>query len=102
MYWRRFAMSSIPLSDQKEFESWLIQRWREKDELLEQWYDTGRFPSDQQAADPKKGISSDGFIETEMTLNNWAELGQVYVILATVALVVNVILKFFGLFSSLR
>jgi len=43
MYWRRFAMSSIPLTDAKEFEQWLLDRWREKDSLLEQWYDTGRF-----------------------------------------------------------
>lgn len=102
MHWRRFAMSSIPLSDAKEFEQWLLDRWREKDSLLEQWYDTGRFPSDPGSAHPDKGISKDGFIETEMTLNNWMEIGQIYVVLATLALVVNVILKFFGMFMTLK
>jgi hypothetical protein len=95
-------MSSIPLSDGKEFENWLIERWREKDEILEQWYNTGRFPSDPESADSKRGISEDGFIETEMTLNNWMEIGQLYVVLAALALVVNVVLKFFGLFMRLK
>jgi lysocardiolipin and lysophospholipid acyltransferase len=102
MYWRRFAMSSIPLSDTKEFEDWLLTRWQEKDAILEQWYNTGRFPSDSQSADSQKGIDPDGFIETEMTLNNWMEIGQLYVVLAAFALVINVVLKFFGLFMRLK
>ncbi len=95
-------MSTIPLDDAKDFERWLLDRWREKDELLEQWYESGRFPSDPGSADAAKGISKDGFIETEMTLNNWMEIGQVVVVLATLALVVNVILKFFGMFLTLQ
>ena len=97
MYWRRFAVSSIPLSDQLEFEHWLIERWREKDELLEQWYDTGKFPSAPEPADSKKGLSEDGFIETEVTLNHWTEISQIFVVLAALALVVNVVLKCFDL-----
>lgn len=102
MHWRRFAVSSIPLSDAKEFEQWLLERWREKDELLEQWYETGRFPADKGSANPTAGISEDGFIETEMTLNNWMEIGQIYVVLAAAALSVNVVLKFCGILSKLR
>ena len=98
MYWRRFAMSSIPLSDAKEFDKWLNDRWREKDDMLEQWYNTGRFPSDPDSADSKRGVSQGGFIETEMTLNHWLEIGQIYVVLAALALLVNVVLKFMGLF----
>ncbi len=100
MYWRRFAVSSIPLRDPKEFEDWLLKRWREKDEILEQWYRTGKFPSDPESADSKRGISSDGYIETEMTLNHWMEIGQLYVVLGALALVVNVVLKFFALFAG--
>lgn len=102
MHWRRFAVSSIPLSDAKEFEAWLMERWREKDELLEQWYETGRFPADPDSADTGKGISKDGFIETEMTLNNWMEIGQIFVVLAAVALMVNVAVKAFGIFKVLK
>ena len=102
MHWRRFAVSSIPLSDAKEFEHWLLDRWREKDELLEQWYNTGEFPADAGSAAPAKGISEEGFIETEMTLNNWMEIGQIFVVLASTALAINVILKVFGMFLALR
>ncbi|KIV85305.1 hypothetical protein PV11_01012 [Exophiala sideris] len=102
MYWRRFAVSSIPLSDQTHFEQWLLERWREKDELLEQWYNTGRFPADVESATPGKGISKEGFIETEMTLNNWMEIGQIFVVLASAALMVNVALKSVGIFKTLR
>ena len=101
MHWRRFALSSIPLDDAKEFEAWLLERWREKDDLLELWYNTGRFPADPSSADEAKGISKEGYIETEMTLNNWTEIGQIFVVLAAFALVVNVVLKFIGIFVKL-
>lgn len=45
MYWRRFAVSSIP-TDSKAFEQWLRDRWIEKDTLMEQYLTTGRFPAD--------------------------------------------------------
>ncbi|RDW61901.1 putative RNA polymerase II transcription elongation factor (Ctr9) [Aspergillus mulundensis] len=45
MYWRRFAVANIPLDDQDEFDAWLRARWTEKDELLDQYFETGRFPS---------------------------------------------------------
>ena len=102
MHWRRFAMSSIPLSDAKVFEQWLLDRWREKDDLLEQWYETGRFPADAGSAAADVGISKAGFIETEMTLNNWLEIGQIFVVLAAAALVINVILKFVGIFVAVQ
>ena len=95
-------MSSIPLSDAKEFEHWLLDRWREKDDLLEQWYETGRFPADAGSAAADEGISKAGFIETEMTLNSWLEIGQIFVVLAAAALVVNVILKFAGIFMTVQ
>lgn len=94
-------MSSIPLADQTDFEVWLLDRWREKDELLEQWYETGKFPSDEGSAAQEKGISNDGFIETDMTLNHWMELGQIFVVPAALALVVNVIVKLVGIFITL-
>jgi len=46
MYWRRFHVSTIPVTSQEHFDDWLLDRWREKDALLEHYYQTGRFPSD--------------------------------------------------------
>ena len=46
MYWRRFAVKEIPISDAAAFELWLRDRWTEKDELLEYYAENGRFPED--------------------------------------------------------
>lgn len=46
MHWRRFAVSSIPISDPHLFELWIRQRWTEKDDLLEYYMLNGRFPED--------------------------------------------------------
>jgi lysocardiolipin and lysophospholipid acyltransferase len=91
MYWRRFAMSSIPLDDAKAFETWLKQRWEEKDQLLECFNQTGRFPADDAATAEK----TKGYIDTEVRLVKWYEVGQIFVVLATFALVVNVVTRFF-------
>lgn len=46
MHWRRFHTSQIPLGE-KEFADWLNERWREKDDLIEHYVQTGRFPADE-------------------------------------------------------
>ena len=84
MHWRRFATSSIPTKDPKAFETWVLDRWKEKDALLEQFYNTGRFPSDE---------TKDGYIETEVRLQSWLEVGQIFVVLGALALVANVLAK---------
>ena len=82
MYWRRFATSTIPTKDHDTFEKWVLDRWKEKDALLEQFYDTGRFPSD-----------SKEYIETEVKLQSSLEVGQIFVVLGALALVANVLAK---------
>lgn len=89
MHWRRFATSSIPIKDPKEFEAWILDRWKEKDALLEQYYNTGRFPPDES---PKGGTSGE-YIETEVKLQHWYEVGQIFVVLAALAMVANVLSK---------
>ena len=96
MHWRRFAVSSIPVNDPAAFEQWVLARWREKDELLEIFYDTGRFPAASPGQDGKDG----GYIETEVRLGSWAEIGQIYVVLAAVALVCNVLTKLWTMMIS--
>jgi lysocardiolipin and lysophospholipid acyltransferase len=86
MHWRRFAVSSIPINDPVAFEQWVLARWKEKDELLETFYNTGRFPAD---IDQKAG----GYIETEVRLKSRLEIGQIFVVLATLALICNVVGK---------
>jgi lysophosphatidic acid acyltransferase/lysophosphatidylinositol acyltransferase len=39
---RRFSVSDLP-STESELRAWLLARWQEKDDLLEQYYETGSF-----------------------------------------------------------
>lgn len=61
MYWRRFAVASMPLDDPKAFDEWTRQRWIEKDELLEHFAQTGRFP-----ASKSENPDTVPYIETEV------------------------------------
>ncbi|KAF9392776.1 hypothetical protein CPB97_010152 [Podila verticillata] len=44
MHLRRFAIKDIPETE-PEFVEWVRARWQEKDDLMEEFYTTGRFPS---------------------------------------------------------
>ena len=105
MYWRRFAVSSIPVDDPKAFEKWLSKVWLEKEALLEQFAANGRFPTDDEAQEEKvngeagarlrQGAS---FVETEIRLQTPLELMQIFVILGAFAMVANVLAKFWTMF----
>ncbi len=106
MYWRRFAVSSIPLGDSKAFEAWLKHRWEEKELLLEHYSQNGRFPADDgqdvsdETANGARGRSENqgaGYIETEVKLAHWLEVGQIFVGLASFALLANVFTKIWNL-----
>ena len=107
MYWRRIAISSIPIDDSQKFDIWLRNQWQEKDDLLEYFAQNGRFPADDgcdseeepaingnSGAQVRKGA---GFIETEVKLTHWYEVGQIFVALAAFALVFNVLAKLWNL-----
>lgn len=44
MHLRRFAIKEIPETE-PEFVEWVRKRWQEKDDLMEEFYTTGKFPS---------------------------------------------------------
>ncbi|KAK2749862.1 hypothetical protein FQN57_005277 [Myotisia sp. PD_48] len=84
-YWRRFAISDIPLEDQQAFEAWLFKRWEEKDALLTRFTETGRFPpfeetektGDNLSHQPTKG-NNPGYLESEVRLGYWFEVTKVF------------------------
>ncbi|MCJ1478688.1 hypothetical protein MMC13_007369 [Lambiella insularis] len=99
MYWRRFAVTSIPVDDVKGFELWLKQVWLEKEALLEYYAQNGRFPADD-GQDLTNGVDSPkgaGFIETEVRLTHWYEPGSIFVFLAVYALIANMLSKAWNL-----
>jgi hypothetical protein len=104
MHWRRFAISEIPLDDQKEFEVWLTKRWAEKDELLDHFFETGRFPTDDDGSEDllesKRDESvSPAYIETEVKLGHWIEATQIFVVLGILALFTQQLPKLLGVDS---
>ncbi|TEA20877.1 putative acyltransferase [Colletotrichum sidae] len=82
-HWRRFRVADMPLHDQKEFDAWVRERWYEKDAFMEEYVSTGRFP-------PSKDLKG-GYIETQVRLNRWMELTQVFVVTGSVGLIARMI-----------
>ncbi|KAF9114304.1 hypothetical protein BGX27_011205 [Mortierella sp. AM989] len=78
MHLRRFAIKDIPETE-PEFVEWLRARWTEKDELMEEFYKTGKFPSkltaediggaNSENADNKGGVSIRIPLKTRRTLD---------------------------------
>ena len=107
MYWRRFAISTIPIDDAPKFELWLRQRWIEKEALLEGYLQTGRFPADESqdrdlraitnGTGSAKNVEKTGIIETEVRLEQWYEIAQIFVGLLTFALIANIVAKVWNL-----
>lgn len=90
-------MSEIPLDDQKEFEAWLLARWAEKDQLLEEFFETGRFPTDLEGSiscdstdEDQKAAAAHGYVETDVKLGHWSEVGQIFMVLAGVAVLLKI------------
>lgn len=100
LYWRRFAIKDIPLDTLESFQDWIEKIWREKDDLLDQYKSTGRFPADTTDASTD-GEKEPGYIETKIKLQSVAELGQIFVVAVTLALVANVVVRLLQQFSML-
>lgn len=86
MHWRRFRVADIPIDDERGFEVWLRNRWREKDYMLEYFTRNGRFPVDHNwmlkqthqkvNGDHGRGKSkteSAKYIETQVKSKSWEE-----------------------------
>ena len=94
MHWRRFAVKDIPLGDHNEFDLWLQERWYEKDALIEQYITTGRFPGIVPATNgTTNGAVKEEYIETEVKLVHWWEVGNIFVVLAAIGLVANLLAR---------
>ncbi|KAL9090158.1 MAG: hypothetical protein Q9165_005438 [Trypethelium subeluteriae] len=92
MHWRKFAVSKIPINDPKAFEQWLYERWKEKDELLEYYQQTGNFPADEGkdkwngAVSPEKVACGAGHIETEVRPARFQDVLQIFLPVTPVVL----------------
>ncbi|KKY23479.1 putative phospholipid glycerol acyltransferase [Phaeomoniella chlamydospora] len=95
MHFRRFKVSSIPLSDANAFDKWLRARWAEKDNLLEYYMQNGQFPADAGAEKYSDGRirRGAGHIQTQVKTTKWYEFLQVF---APMGLLAMVLYSFYG------
>ena len=54
---REFKVNEIPLQDDEAFFNWLLDVWKEKDELLENYYNTGYFKGNDKNKNPSAVIT---------------------------------------------
>jgi len=92
MHFRRFKISEIPIDDDKAFEVWLRNRWREKDYLLEHFVRYNTFPESptwivKQRLQKTKSAMPAKFIETQIKSNNLEEFLSIFAPLSSVLMV---------------
>ncbi|KAI5365234.1 Putative phospholipid/glycerol acyltransferase [Septoria linicola] len=81
MHWRRFKISELPLEDKDAMYEWVIQRWREKDALLDVFMQTGKFPADKEAVTIEDGPQDsfkNPYINTSVQLRNPVEFLSIF------------------------
>ena len=71
----------------EEFDTWLRNRWNEKEVLLDQHARTGRFPSQ---------INKGDSITTEIKLDHWWGIWQIGAVLGPVVLCIVIARLLFG------
>jgi 1-acyl-sn-glycerol-3-phosphate acyltransferase len=95
MHFRRFKISTIPIDNDKAFEVWLRNRWREKDYLLEHFVQFKRFPDDERWMITQRGTGTNPsscpakFIETEIKSNNMEEFLSIFAPLTSVSMLLS-------------
>jgi lysocardiolipin and lysophospholipid acyltransferase len=98
MYWRRFAVKDIPLGDHEAFDLWLRERWIEKDGFIEHYLTTGRFPGSVPVTNGSTtSDTKEEWIETEVKLAHWREIGYPFVALAAIALLCHLLMRVYTL-----
>jgi hypothetical protein len=95
MYWRRIAVSSIPLSSAEEFDVWMKQQWILKDNLIEIYLQTGKFPPSKDLEG--QPLTEEGYVETGVRAAHWWEFGKIFVVLAIVGMIANIAAKAYNM-----
>lgn len=88
MHWRRFHIADIPYQDKDTFEAWLLERWREKDAMLEKYEATGSFTNDEVVLP-----------EVPMKLESNLQVFQIFSVQLNVLLIGNLVWRHLVLFS---
>ncbi|KIW77082.1 hypothetical protein Z517_09528 [Fonsecaea pedrosoi CBS 271.37] len=92
MHWRRFAIKEIPLHNDRAFELWLRARWREKDVMIEEYYQTGKLPADYGATKYKSGkiLRGCGHMDVPIRASHWYEFLQIFAPMGILAMILYI------------
>lgn len=96
MHWRRFKVADIPIDDKASMHEWLDARWREKDDLLDAFQKTGRFPADKSAVHIEGGPDDDlktAYITTEVRPRATGEFLQMFAPVAAAGVVGRILFQ---------
>ncbi|EXJ54053.1 hypothetical protein A1O7_09390 [Cladophialophora yegresii CBS 114405] len=92
MHFRRFAVKDIPIHDDRAFELWLRARWREKDVMIEEYYQTGKLPADYGGTRYKSGkvLRGCGHMEVPIRASHWYEFLQIFAPMGILAMILYI------------
>lgn len=102
MHFRRFKIADIPVDNDKAFDIWLRNRWREKDYLLEHFAQYNSFPEDDKwlikqqqvvKAGGKKGPMPAKNVETQIKTSSLNEFLSIF---APLGSIMTVLTLFYG------
>ncbi|KAK5109509.1 hypothetical protein LTR62_006961 [Meristemomyces frigidus] len=97
MHWRRYKISLMPITDHEAMAKWVLDRWREKDDMLEQFYKTGKFPGDTSAVEieggPREKEWKTAYVNTEVKARNPLEFLQVFAPVAAATMIGSILVR---------
>ncbi|CAK4017805.1 related to 1-acyl-sn-glycerol-3-phosphate acyltransferase gamma [Lecanosticta acicola] len=96
MHWRRFRIKDLPLDDKEKMYEWIVARWREKDELLDSFMKTGKFPADKSAVEIEGGPTDSfktPYVNTEVRPRAPWEIFQIFAPVAAATMVGRVLVQ---------
>lgn len=101
MYWRRFKIADMPLEDKDAMYEWILQRWREKDDLIDHFVEHGKFPGDKEAVfiegGPQEKEWKTAYINTEVKPRMTFEFLQMFAPVTVVMLVARILVQILDL-----
>jgi len=99
LHWRRYRIADLPVDDHDLMYEWTMQRWREKDDLMEAFNKTGKFPADVEAVHidgaPQEKEWKTPYINTEVKPRMPFEFLQMFAPVTAAALLGRVVVQVF-------
>jgi len=93
MYWRRFRVADIPIAEE-HFKAWILDRWREKDDLLDFFAGNQHFPANISPANHGDRLDKDtDWIDTEVKPLQWFTWMQIFIPVTALTTIVVVVTK---------